>query len=172
MEGESEVVRLSPRAERAIAELIARYDLHAEGGLPVPIRQVARDEGWVVRYSEEMRQLYGVAVVLGDVRVIAVNARVAEPYQRLAIAHELGHALNGDPGQLQLCAATGSGPLRGWLWSREEQRASLAAARLLIPDWVARAGATADEIAAQCVVPTELVDLWWASAGRRLARQR
>lgn len=152
------MARLSRRGERAVSELVARYDLHTEMALPIPIRQVTRDEGWIVRFSEQMAQLYGIAIIIDDVQVMQINARITSSYQRMAMAHEIGHVLNGDEGQIHLCAATGRG-FRDWLWSRQERQASLAAARILIPHWVRAEIETIDEIAVVCEVPRELVEL-------------
>lgn len=152
------MARLAKCGERAISELIARYELHAEMAVPVPIRQVARDEGWIIRFSERMGRLYGVAVVIEDVRVMQINARVSDTYQRLAIAHEMGHVLNGDASAIHFCSPTG-GSFAGWLRNRQERQASIAAARILIPDWALGDAETIQEIASLCEVPDELVKL-------------
>lgn len=153
------------QGERAVAELIARYDLHAAPVLPVPIRQLARELGWQIVYGERMGRIYGLAVVYRDVRLIQVNAALSHEWQRMTIAHELGHVLNGDASALHLCAAPAP-DLAGWLGDRQERRASLTAARLLIPDWAAREYGTVAELAAACEVPPELVELWRAHRAR------
>lgn len=152
------MARLSQRGERAVTELIDRYELHARFAGPVPIRQVARDEGWILRWSDQLHRIFGLAIVVDDVRVMTINSRVAEPFQRMAIAHEMGHLLNGDEGDVHLCAMTGAG-FTDWLRGRQERQATLAAARLLVPDWVLNDGGTLGEIAVRCRVPVELVQL-------------
>lgn len=140
----------------AVREMIARYGLH-DGLLPVPIRQVARDEGWVVQFAEIPRA-YGYAVVVGTVRVMVINAMVTPVYQRFAIAHEIGHVLNRDDGRVHLCASDMS-QFEMWLRSREERAASLTAATLLIPMHAIEWGDTPECIAARCGVPVELARL-------------
>lgn len=144
--------------DRAVSELIARYDLHTRLSVPVPIRHIARNEGWVVVYSEQMGRLYGVAVVHERLRLMRINADVTPSFQRMAIAHEMAHVLNGDIESIQLCAASVPA-FRGWLNRRQERQASLTAARILIPDWVLAEIQTVDEIATACEVPRELVEL-------------
>lgn len=148
--------RLTKAGETAVRALIARYNLHGRMALPVPIRQIARDEGWRIHYTERLAPLYGFAVVHGSVHLMQINADVTDPYQRFAIAHEMGHVLNGDRVSLHLCAA--GGRLAQWTSRRMERQADLAAARLLIPPAAFEAGSIA-EIAAACEVPRELVEL-------------
>lgn len=140
----------------AVRELIARYDLH-RGMLPVPVRQVARDEGWIVQYGE-IAPAYGYAVTQGMVRVMVINEAVSPAYQRFAIAHEMAHLLADDPGHVHLCQPNTSGFER-WLRSRDEHRASLLAANLLIPTDAIQPDIPVEEIAATCGAPVELVRL-------------
>lgn len=154
-----------PRVGRAaIRELIARYHLHSRLALPVPIRQVAEDEGWRLVYREGLAPLYAFAVVHRSARLIYINADVDRTYQRAAIAHEIGHSLNGDLGILQLCAASRS--QAAWTTSRQERQADLAAAHILIPPWTLREFGSLHEIAAACEVPVELVELYRGVDGR------
>lgn len=142
--------------QRNVQALIDRYGLHDWPG-EVPIRQVARDEGWLVQFGEITPAL-GYAVVLGTVRVMVINEAVSRAYQRFAIAHELGHVLAGDPGRLQLCQPE-VGAFGAWLLSAAERRANQIAALLLVPPAALGWDATTREIAAQLVVPEELVTL-------------
>lgn len=146
---------LSTTAERAIQRMVERWDLHTSiaYALPVPIAQVARNEGWTVRYVEGLYPLYGFAAVRGYKRLMGINADVARAYQRMAIAHEMGHVLNGDASSLHFCSEW------EWLYNKQERRASEVAAAILIPDAALRELATIDEIAAMCDVPVELVEI-------------
>lgn len=146
---------LSVDSERAIQRLVERWELHGNSlyYLPVPIAQVARNEGWTVRYVENLYPLYGFAAVRGHKRLMGINADVARPYQRMAIGHELGHVLNGDASTLHLCSEW------EWQYNRAERSASLVAGRIMVPDIVLSEAASVDEIAALCDVPAELVHL-------------
>lgn len=159
--------RLPRVGEAAIRDLIARYGLHHRLALPVPIRQIARNEGWHITYRERLFPLYAFAVIEGPVRLIVVNSDVSDAHQRMAIAHEMGHVLNGDPAVYPfLCAA--SGPLAPWTTRRMEQQADQFAARLLIPDWIIdETGGDIAEIAAACEVPASLVEIRLTSYQRR-----
>lgn len=152
---------LSDAAERAIAQLIERRGIHANLSLclPVPIRQVARDEGWDIYFHEGMSNLYGVGVVNGPVRLMYINADVSTSWQRHAIAHEMGHFINDDPGTIHLCHQW------PWLANKTERRASIVAGRILIPDAALTEFATIDEIAAACNVPSDLVELRIETSG-------
>ena len=149
--------RLTRTSERSVRALIERYDLHrAATSVPVPIRQIARDEGWTVTYASGMAPLYGYAIVIGACLFMRINSTVTPAYQRMAIAHEMGHVLNGDIDRIHLCTAL---PLAAWIDGKQELRATLAAARILIPDWVLVEMGSIAEIAYRCEVPTELVEL-------------
>lgn len=152
--------------DTSVRALIARYDLHGESAsLPVPIRQVARSDGWIVRYAEGLWPLYGAAVIHGLTRVMLINADVEPPFQCYAIAHEIGHALAGHAGRLQLCAGV-SQRFGKWITTAQEREADRIAARLLIPPTVAYSGADAAEVAALCWVPAWLVDVFMADNRR------
>lgn len=149
--------RLTRLSEQSVRALIARYDLHHRPtAVPVPIRQVARDEGWTIAYANRMAPLYGYAIVAGGRLFMRINSAVTDAYQRMAIAHEMGHVLNGDIDRIHLCAAS---PFESWIDRRQEQRASLVAARILIPSWMLRDVGSVAEIATRCEVPMELVEL-------------
>lgn len=85
---------------------------------------------------------------------------IAERYQRAVIAHELGHWLNGDFGSgLSMVELYTSGDGR-WVAERQERRAYIAAARILIAPWVIRKhDGDRERIAAVSEVPPWLVDL-------------
>lgn len=146
---------VSVSTERAIQRFIERWQLHDNPRycLPVPILQAARDEGWTVRYVEGLFPLYGFAAVRGHKRLMGINAEVARPYQRMAIAHELGHVLNGDEAGLHLCNEW------EWMYNKQEREASKIAARLLIPDGAFHLYDTIADLAAACDVPQLLVEL-------------
>jgi Zn-dependent peptidase ImmA (M78 family) len=60
---------------------------------PVPVEQLARQCGAVVRYQPFADQLSGMLVRRGKDWIIGVNSLDAEARQRFTIAHELGHLL-------------------------------------------------------------------------------
>lgn len=142
-------------SERAIQRLVERWELHGNIAycLPIPIAQVARNEGWTVRYIEGLFPLYGFAAIRGNRRLMGINADVGRPYQRMAIAHELGHVLNGDVDSVHLCSDW------EWLYNRQERGASEVAARILIPDAALSVFDSIDTLAAACDVPPMLVEL-------------
>ena len=149
--------RLTRAGERSAKSLIERYDLHHRpSALPIPIRQVAKDEGWTIAYASRLAPLYGYAIVAGGRLFMRINSAVTDSYQRMAIAHEMGHVLNGDIDRIHLCTAS---PFESWIDRRQELRASLVAAQILIPAWVIRDVGSIHEIATRCEVPVELVEL-------------
>lgn len=149
--------RLTRDGDRAVRALIERYDLHRTAtSVPVPILQIARNEGWTIAYAERMAPLYGYAIVTGGRLFMRINSAVTSRYQRMAVAHEMAHVLNGDIDHLHLCAST---PFETWINRKQEYRAQLAAARILIPRWVMREAGSIGEISSRCEVPTELVEL-------------
>ena len=95
-----------------------------------------------------------------------INADVEAPYQRYAIAHEIGHALAGHAGRLQLCTGV-SRRFGAWITAAQEREADRIAARLLIPPSVAYSGADAAEVAALCGVPMRLVEVFMADKRRQ-----
>lgn len=152
---------LSDGAERAIAQLIERRNLHTSLALclPVPIGYIARSEGWDLYYRDDMTDLYGFAVVDGPIRTITINSEISQAWQRHAIGHEMGHYINRDPGRFHLFH------YGQWLVDKMERRASIVAARLLIPEDALREMSTIDEIAVACDVPRDLVELRIVSSG-------
>lgn len=146
---------LAPDIVDRVTTLIDRYALHESRVLPVPVRQVARDEGWWVLYRDRLASAYGYAVVLPGMQVMVINSAIASHYQRYTMAHEMGHVLcRHVPHGVRLCAA--STALHEALGQAEcEAEADRVAALILIPAW------TLDlpdkEIARRCGVPERLV---------------
>lgn len=147
--------RCAPATEARLAAFICRYDVHAPRVLPVPIWQVALEDGWHVTYRDTFDTVHGVAILFGDAKLLCVNATIARPFQRQAIAHELGHVLAGHTSPLHLCTNT----FVHHLAHRQEREADLVAARLLIPPWALDHYTTIAELAAACDIPYELAAL-------------
>ena len=147
--------------------LIERYGIHDGGALlPVPIRQVARDDGWVVCFRERMGQAIAMCAVGGGCRVMYVNACLTERVQRFGIAHEMGHVLAGHLIGLDIVSRNQK---LASVTARQEREASLIGGMLLIPPWLRDAPLSDEEVAAICCVPKRLVsDTRAALASRKL----
>lgn len=141
----------------AADHLVSRYRLH-EGDVPVMIRQVANDEGWVIAFAP-LDDLHGYAVVKGAIKVMTINCLLPREYQRMTIAHEMAHYLNGDAGMMWTSRIR-SGEFSDWVFNQMERAATLTAARILIPLDQMGIGAEPYEVAVRCSVPVELVELY------------
>ncbi len=150
---------LPPSALRDLRAIVERYDLHAEPFCPVPMLQVARDEGWLVRFRSPMGRLYGVGVVDGPDRVMLINEAVSPAWQRYAMAHELAHDLLGHQGWFT-CADS---ELSRRVLVREEVDANKGAAYLLVPAAALGLDTIADATE-MCGVPSDVVELRRACA--------
>lgn len=139
-------------AVRRTARLIDRFSLHRL--TPVPIRHAVSELGWMLVYRERIDPIYCVLAIVGEAHVLLVNASLAVEWQRVGIAHEIGHWLNDDRGGLHLLAEH---PDHGW-WDRDGERAAnVLAAQLLLPADLLRGDLPAEEIARICEVPIEFV---------------
>jgi hypothetical protein len=145
---------------RELRALIERRGLHAEPFAPVAARQLARDEGWHLRFAASMGALYGVGVVDGTTRLMVLNEAVSLEWQRFAIAHELAHYVLGHAGGVFTCLES---ELVRAERTREEIEANIGAAYLLIPDRALGLAEVAD-VAGLCGVPFDLVELRRACA--------
>lgn len=145
-------VGLSPTARERVLTLVDRYDLRSYWR--VPIIQVARWQGWEIRYEGGIYPAHAYAVVCGPVKLMVVNEDTDEAHQRFAMAHELCHDLLGHRFGLDL---RGDREVIGD--AIEEREADLGAALLLMPG----AGFSVVErprvIAERCVVPEWVVNL-------------
>lgn len=155
---------LRPEVARRVTRVIDRHHLHT--ALPVPIRQVPVDLDWQVVYRERIHPLYAALAVDGPRHVLLVNASIGPEWQRLGIAHEIGHAIEAStrpsrpPAQLHLLAEEGD----LW-WERPgERNANVIAAQLLIPERML--DEPADAIAAACEVPVQFA-AWRLASLRR-----
>ena len=144
-------------ARGTLLDLIRRHRLH-DGGVPVMVRQVANDEGWQVAFRP-LESLHGFAVVKGATKVMVINSQLPTEYQRMAVAHEMAHDILGHAGPL-FTAQIHRGDFHDWMWDRCEREATVAAARILIPLDRLAVGADAEEVAASCGVPVELVETY------------
>ncbi len=147
---------LLPRPTRErVRETIALYDVHAT--LPVPIRQLARDTGWDVRFRERMSPVLAWATRESGQPVMGVNASISTIYQRYAMGHEIGHELAGH------LRTGGTWTLSSCLTRRDrdphEAVADAIAALLLVPAYALDDWETTGAIARACEVPRRLVDL-------------
>lgn len=139
-----------------VRALIDRHRLHESA--PVMIRQVANDEGWLVTFRP-LDSLNGFAVVSGRQRAMVINSALPWAYQRMAIAHEMAHVLCNHGGDIY-ASRIHEGTFADWLWDKCEREATIAAARILIPLDRLAVGADAEEVAASCGVPVELVETY------------
>ncbi len=145
---------LSAAAERALADLIARYA--ARGTLPVPVQQIAEHEGWEIEFRDGLGTILGISGVYKGVKLMWINAQLSTAERRAVIAHELGHWLNGDELVIRTCRWSSF----AYHWDvRLERDATITAARLLIPNWAVREYQTVQAIAAACDVPPWLVEM-------------
>lgn len=146
---------MSLEPDRPVARLIERYGLNLDipASLPVPIVEIAQQEGWTITYRGGMGSLFGFAVVNGPVRTMAISADLDIATQRFVIAHELAHAINGDIDSLHLLTQA------TWFTAKAERWASEAAAEILIPEAALGYAETIEELAALCDVPHEAARL-------------
>lgn len=142
---------ISDVAERALLRIIDMYQIHLPGALPVPIRQVALNEGWRIIYREGVFPLYGFAIVHGSQKIIGINADISLTWQRATIAHELGHSIADHSPGLQTMTHTLD-------WTKAEHEASEIGAELLIPEWTLTEFETREELAVACDVPFPVVE--------------
>ncbi len=143
---------ISVEAERRITRTIELHNIHIQGMLPVPIRQIARNEGWTVFYREGVFPLYGFAIVREPHKIMGINADISLQWQRATIAHEMGHYIAGHRHGLNMLTE------RPWTWTKEEREASEIGARLLVPEWSLQEYQTIAELAAACDVPGRIVE--------------
>lgn len=152
--------RLSRSDAARVRALIDAYDLHG-GPLPVPVRWLAACEGWLIHYRSRITPLYGYAIVLGGVRLMVINEDVAEPTQRVTIAHELAHDLLGHTQVVDLFGPRfASYGLSDMIDRRQERDADIAAACLLIPPRAAEGCEHVGELASRCGVSIRAAALY------------
>jgi len=148
------VSSLPAAGERALAELIERHRAHE--AVPVPVHCIAEREGWEIEFQQNLGSILGISGIYRGVKLMWINAQLSSAEQRAVIAHELGHWLNGDETVIRTCQWAGF----AYHWdARLEREATIAAARLLIPEWAVRQYRTIDLIAAACDVPPWLVQI-------------
>lgn len=136
-----------------VRALIERWDIHRDPmmDLPVPIERIARLEGFRICWGSTF-PVMGYAIVGKGARFIRVDSRMSEPWQRLTIAHELGHVLAHhagravDDGCRHECAIDR-------LQDPDELEATLLGLAILVPRAVVDLGWDAAEIARRCMVP-------------------
>lgn len=153
--------RLDHPSYDAVRGVVERYSLHAEPlTLPISPRQIARDEGWEMRFAEGMGGVYGVAAVYHGMKVMTINADISPGIQRGVIAHELGHVLCRHDLTLDfVLPRTRYADFANWIDQRQEREAWLVAAILLIPDQLVLSGYSAEELAALCHCSTSLAEV-------------
>lgn len=148
-----------PRALLAnVCEMILAHEVHQDRPVNLmPILQRYRIELHIKDFPDGIRAVYVPATRLRCRRMIGVDGKLSPASQRVAIAHELGHYLAGHPNGIHLYDAN------EWMSDKLERQAQLIASMLLIPephDWAR--GLTAEEIAQECWVTEDLVQLHWA----------
>jgi Zn-dependent peptidase ImmA (M78 family) len=148
------VSALPAAGERALAELIERHLAHE--AVPVPVHRIAEREGWEIEFRQDLGSILGISGIYRGVKLMWINARLSSAERRAVIAHELGHWINGDEQVIRTCRSSSF----AYHWdARLEHDATVAAARLLIPEWTIREYRTVEAIAAACDVPTWLVQV-------------
>lgn len=153
------VSSLPAAGERALAELIERH--YAHEAVPVPVHCIAEREGWEIEFRQNLGSILGISGIYRGVKLMWINAQLPSAERRAVIAHELGHWLNGDEHVVRMCRATSF----AYYWdARLERDATVAAARLLIPEWAVREYGTVEAIAAACEVPPWLVEIGYRTA--------
>jgi hypothetical protein len=153
------MIRLDDGALRRTRALIERYGLHREDAtLPVPILQVARNEGWRVDYRGHMGGAIAMAFVVGPVKLMFVNEQLTEEVQRVGIAHEMAHVLcqHGLSADTKMTIGHEAEAF-GHVSDRQEQEAILVGAMLLVPEVLAASPFTTHEVALMCLVSTGAV---------------
>lgn len=151
--------RLPRRAQAAVTDLIERYGLD-DGYLPVPIYHIAQEEGWEVRFRDELPDAYGVAVVTDVARVMVVRGSMTSEAKRYTVAHEMGHLLCGHRAGVHLHAPDDTRQRIGNRHrARQESEADMVAAAILIPREVARQATSLAEITRRCKVPKSLAKI-------------
>jgi Zn-dependent peptidase ImmA (M78 family) len=110
---------------------------------PVPVWEVARNSGARFAIESLDGDLSGFLYRDKDQKVIGVNTQHASVRQNFTVAHELGHLLLHDQGQLHLDRAFSTFRLRDQTSSQgvddDEKEANLFAAELLMPHQFLRA---------------------------------
>jgi Zn-dependent peptidase ImmA (M78 family) len=130
------MIRLDDGSLRRTRALIERYGIHREDAmLPVPILQIARNEGWRVDYRGQMGGMIAMGIVVGPVKLMLVNENLTEAVQRVGIAHEMAHILCQHGLSLDTKMTIGH-EAEGLLQSSDvqEQEAILVGAMLLVPE--------------------------------------
>jgi len=137
--------------------LIRRHKLHDR--LPVDLAGLL--DRFTLKHYPFTAWTLGFAVVRPRAIHIGINERLPLPWQRMALAHEVGHIIAYHPHRLYTCKA--------YQWDQEEHErtAQLAAAGLLVPLAAVRTYGvefSPAQLANLLHVPTALVDLRWATA--------
>jgi Zn-dependent peptidase ImmA (M78 family) len=155
------MIYLDETVARRVGTLIERYGLHdADAILPVPIKQVAKEEGWRVEYHSRMGKAIAMAFLVGGVKLMYVNANLAWATQRVGIAHEMGHEMAGHA--VGLDTFMGAGRRHEGLRNvavQQEKEANLIAGLLLIPAEFRDGHLLDSEVATRCTVTNGLVQL-------------
>ena len=162
------MIRLDEGTLRRTRALIERYGIHddATSALPVPIKQVARNEGWTINYRSSMGSAIAMAFCIGPVKLMYVNENLTEPVQRVGIAHEMAHILCQH--RLSMDTKMQIGHEHEGLRQAnqvQEKQAELVGAMLLIPEGLALSPFSDKEVTLMCQVST------WCIATYRSAAQ-
>lgn len=143
---------VSEEARRRLRRTVSAHALHTS--IPVPVRQLVTDLGWLLQFRERIYPLCGFAVKDGPAKVMVLNASNHPWYQRYVMAHEIAHENNGDLSSIDLIRSDQS-----HIHIKQERAADIVAAHILIPDFALYEYETYAEVAAACQVPVDLVRL-------------
>ena len=154
--------RLTAEGYDRIRSLIDRYDLTRY--TEVPIKTVAMNEGWEVRYQPGLAPAFAFAVVHEGVKVMVVNDDISRWGQYAAIAHEVCHHLFEHQLGLDVFIARASPQMAQLLTDglrvRQEHEANLGAALLLIQEHVViECDYDIEQVAGMAGVPRQLAEL-------------
>ena len=146
---------------RRACALVARHGLHDEPfNLPVPIRQVAKDEGWHLRFASDMHPIIAFAVMYGGVKLMTVSESATARVQRHGIAHEIAHDLCQHEAPMSLYLPRSQRKMwPKWVIEKQEEEANLVASLLLIPQAVIDSPFDDEWVACTCGVPMLTVKL-------------
>ena len=127
---------------------------------PDPVYQldILRSQGG--RVGADLEAM-GFALVRPKSIHIGINRNLKVDEQRMAVAHEVGHIIANQPGQLFVCRSS------DWSKEKDEREAHLIAACLLVPLRVVAENyypGSIGQLARALKVPPDLVELRWSFA--------
>lgn len=148
---------MRPSVRSEAMNILSAYELHRN----IPVRLDPLEDLFLIRHTD--MEAYGLAGAIltpplgwpvspqNRARIL-VDYSLTEWEARLTIAHEIGHGICHHPGNLS--------SLSLGLEDKHERQAWEVAALLLIPQRVVYEEQEVSRVAAACMVPEWLVELW------------